>query len=195
MQSLTDRPRYQTDFGVSWALLPTLLLGALLAAGGVAWAFKFAFVHGWYLIFLLPAVGGLALGGALYWLVGKAHCRNHWLAGAVGGTAGLLAFLGYYHLCLIDFLPPGQAWRVDLLPQYISFRLQTDVAEEVGRANVGQQPKKPFMGLNWYTFSAELLMMGCFAAGLAWNRARRGYCAELGQWMQRDVALFPPYSS
>src|SRR5437764_4309027 len=149
MQSLHDRSRYQTDSGVSWPLVPTLLLGSLFAAGGVAWLLKFAYVHDWYLIFLLPALGGLALGGVLYWLVGRAHCRNHWLAGAVGGMAGLIAFLGYFQLCLIDLLPPGAAWRLDLLPKYISLRMQTDVAEDVGRARAGQEPKKPFAGLDW----------------------------------------------
>jgi hypothetical protein len=176
-------------------MLPALLLGGFLGAAALAWSLKVAYMHGWYWIIILPALGGGALAGLLYWLVGASHCRNYWLAGSLGVTAGLVAFLGYYHLCMVQFLPAGSIGRVDLLPRYISFRLRTDAAEDVGNANVGNQPKKPFIGLNVYTFVAELLIVAGLPAGFAWKRARHAYCPELAQWMRRDVALFPPCSS
>ncbi|HEY7326847.1 MAG TPA: hypothetical protein VH592_04365 [Gemmataceae bacterium] len=195
MPTVEERSRYESDFGVSWLRLPVLVAGALLAAVAVAWGLKLAFVHGWYLIILLPVAGGAALAGVLYVLVGWTHCRNYWLAGSIGVLVGLIAYLGYYHLCLMDLLPPGNAWRVDVLPKYIQLRMQTDVAEEVGKPRLNPQGKKPFAPLNYFGFACELLMVVGLAASFSWNRARRAYCMELGQWMQQDKALLAPHSS
>src|SRR5262249_37383356 len=131
MPTVEERARYQSDFGVSWLRLPILTAIALVTAIAVAWCLKSALVHGWYLIILVPGVGGALLAGVLYALVGWAHCRNCWLASAIAVVAGLVTYLGYYHFALVDALPAGNAWRVDLLPEYILIRLQTDVAEDV----------------------------------------------------------------
>ncbi len=194
MNPLHDRAQYRSDLGVSVLRLPMLLAGALLAAGAVAWALQFLFFHGWYLLFLVPMAGAACLAGALYWLVDGAHCRNHWLAGLLGMTTGLAAFLGYFHLCLVQELPPGHALRIDLLPDYIAFRMKTDVARDVGRPDRGNQPEKPTAGLNWYTFVFELAVMVGFPAVAAWRRSRRAYCPELRCWLERETALFPAHS-
>src|SRR5262249_32011916 len=127
----------------------------------------------------------------LYTLVASTHCRNAWLAGTLGALAGLVGYLGYYQLCLAHRLPAEFVGRVDLLPRYIVFRMNTDVAEGGGRPPL-DQPRKPFVALNWFTFAWELLMVVGAAAGLAWTRARHAYCPELGKWMQREKALLPP---
>ncbi len=195
MRAIEERARYVPDLGVDWLRLPAMVGLAAVAAVTLAWCLKCAFVHGWYLIFLLPMFGGLALAGVLYLLVGWARCRNRWLAGCVGILAGLIGYLGYYELCLLDLLPPRLASRVDLLPGYIAFRMQTDVAEDVGKPNVGRDPKKPFSPLNWFTFACELAWVVGAAGGVAWARSRQAYSPELQKWMQREKALLPANSA
>ncbi len=194
MLTVEQRARYRPDLGVAWLRLPVLIALALVAAVGLAWGLKVAFLNGWYFIFLLPGLGGLALGGVLYALVGWSHCRNRWLAGTVGILAGLAGYLGYYELCLLDALPPALAWRVDLLPTFIAFRMQTDVAEDVGKPDNAQAPQKPFAALNWFAFACELGMVVGAGAWFPWTRARRAYCRELGTWMRREKALLPTSS-
>jgi hypothetical protein len=195
MQPLATRPHYETDSGVSWPRVPVMVGAALLAASVIGWLFKSAFMIGWYLIALLPAVGAAALGGVMFAVVYWSRCRNRWLAAVVAAVAGVVAYIGYYHFCMVDALPPGAAARFDLLPSYIEFRLQNDVSEEVGKPNVGQQPKKPTFGLNLYAFIFESLIMIGFPVGFAWRAATRAYCLELDQWMQRDLTHFPVQTS
>ena len=112
MRPLEHRSRYESDSAIPWPLLPILIGGALLAAVAVAWLLKFAYVNNCYLIFLLPGLAAIALGGFMFALVYWTRCRNCWLAGAVGSVAGIVAYLGYYQFCLIDLLQPGNTWRV-----------------------------------------------------------------------------------
>jgi hypothetical protein len=177
------------------ARLPILIVVPLVAAAGLAWVLKFAYIHDWYWVIVLPGLAGLALGGVLYAVVAWSHCRNRWLAVTVAVASGLVAYLGYYEICLLERLPPGLPADVDSLPEYISFRMQTDVAEDVGKPQVGQQPKKPSAFLNWSGFGLELLMVVGWAVGLPWRRASRAYSVELGQWMRRDKALLLANSS
>jgi hypothetical protein len=190
MLALNERARYESDFGMAWPLLPILVTGPLAAAFGIAWLLSFAYQHHWYVIIVLPAFAGLALGGVLYVFVGWSRSRNHYLAGTVGVTAGLVAYLGYYQFCLAALLPPGFAGRFDLLPRYLVLRMQTDVVKDLAEANAGQ-PKKPFAPLNWFGFAVELLVMVSLPAVIAWGRARRAYSPELGRWMRRETALLP----
>jgi hypothetical protein len=194
MNNLDDRNRYRSDQGVSLKGLPLLVAGPVLAAIAAAWALMFLFFQGWYLLMVVPMFGGLLIGAVLYLLVGWTHCRNSWVAGGLGLLAGLIAYLGYYHFCLLQHLPPGNAARFDLLPRYIVLRLQTDVTEEVGRAPVDNQPRKPATWMNSFTFLFELAIIAGFPAAIAWRRAWRAYCPELRQWLEQETALFPPCS-
>jgi hypothetical protein len=191
MITVKERARYKSDGGVVWSRLTALIVLALVAAAGVAWGLKLAFLGGWYWILLLPAAAGLALGGVLYALVGWSHCRNRWLAGTLGLMAGLTGYLGYYHLCFVDALPPGFEWRVDLLPHYISFRMETDVQQDVGAPDNGPVREKPSVFMNWFTLVWELGIVLGAAWWFPWSRSRRAYCRELGRWMRREKALLP----
>jgi len=194
MVTVQERAHYQPGFGISWTRLPTLIILAMSAAVGLAWCLKLAFVSGWYLIFLLPIFGALALGGLLHAFVGWAHCRNRRLAAAVGIVAGLVGYLGYYELCFLDALPPGAEWRVDLLPDYIVLRMNTDVSVDAALPDDAQARAKPFAPLNWLAFLCELGIVVGMCGAMAWSRARRAYCRELGRWMHREKALLPPLS-
>ena len=63
MPSLEERARYQSDSGVMAARLPILIVVPLVAAAGLAWVLKFAYIHDWYWVIVLP---GLALANQLY---------------------------------------------------------------------------------------------------------------------------------
>ncbi len=141
---------------------------------------------------LAPAVVGAVIAGVTYLAVGWAKCRNRWLAACVGALAGAAAFLGYFYVSMLHILPPGNAHRIDLFPDFIVARMQTDVIGNFGRQNNG--PPKPTVFLNWGTFLFELGICSILPAATAWTRAQRAYCAELRQWLSREVALFPPYS-
>jgi hypothetical protein len=194
MSGFDDREQYQSDQRVPAKGLPILFVGTLGGSVLIAWLLKLLFVHGWYLLFLVPAFAGLLLGALLHFLVGWTRCRNAWLAGGLGLVAGIIAYLGYYHFCLLDFIPAGNAHRLDLLPRFIAFRIQTDVAEDIARPK-DAQAKKSFPLLNWMGFLFEMGMIAGVPATIAATRARRAYCPELQQWMEQETALLAPFSS
>lgn len=192
MQTLQERDRYQSDGGIMTARLPALIVLSLAAAVVVAWGLKLAFLSGWYLIILVPALAGGALGGAIYGLVGWSHCRNRGLAAVLGLIAGLTGYLGYYHLCMVDILPPGLEWRVDLLPRYIAFRMETDVQHDVGAPDANQANDDPDTFGNWFLFVWELGMVVGFATWFPSSRARHVYYRQLGRWAKREKMLLRP---
>lgn len=57
MLTLEERPRYRPDFGVAWLRLPVLIVLGLVAAAGLAWGLKVAYVNGWYLVVVWPVFG------------------------------------------------------------------------------------------------------------------------------------------
>ncbi len=195
MLTIEQRQRYAPGVGVAWVFLPALIVLSLLAGLGLAWGLKLAYYHDWYLILLLPIVGGFALGGVLYLLVGWARCRNRWLAAALGVVAGLIGYLGYYELCLLDIVPPELACRADFLTHYIKLRMQTDVARDLGAPNDPQANQKPSAGLNWYSFFCELLMVSGRGAQAVLRMRTRGTTGLLpGTWAM-DAAGDGPASA
>jgi hypothetical protein len=146
------------------------------------------FSVGHYYPVFMPLFAGAAVGTVVAWAVAWTHCRNRWLAGAVGGVLGVVTFLGYYQFSLARALPRA-AWRADVLPKYIMFRLRTDVILSAHDVNAGQQ--EPVVVLNYVFFVADLLLLAGTGAVIPWKRASQGYCRELSQWMERESTIWP----
>jgi len=196
MQPLADREKYISDGKFHWWTLPFLIVGALITSVLAAVLLRFAFANGFYLIILAPLFAGGIVGGATALMVGLTHCRNQWVAGGIGLLAGLLTFPGYYAACILGEVPAG-FWpnaivmMPQLLPEYIQFRVESDVVEEVGKARQNQAPPSPVM--NWILFGAEWLLLTAVATGIPHTRARQAYSPELKIWMRRETALLPPF--
>jgi hypothetical protein len=191
MQSSAGRVQYQSDNSASWHLLPISIAVVILAAVGLAWLMNLAYHFGWYLIMLVPLLCGGALGGVLYVMIGFSRCRNYWLAGALGFLAGVICYIGYYDFGLREIMPPGVAWRIEMLPKYIEFRMKTDVHKDIAKPDNLAVKQKPISFMNWMTLAWELAIVVGITATMGWNRARHAYCSELGKWMRREKACFP----
>jgi hypothetical protein len=194
MQSLNERERYVSDMGVMAAGIPMLVCGSVAAAVAAGFLLSRLFLWGWYFVVLVPAVVALALGGVLHLLVGAVKCRNHWFAGLLAVSAGVLAYGGYFYFCMQTELPPPLQNRVDLLPAYVAHRMATDVQEDVGKPKA-VQPQKPAAFLNWMMAAFELAFIVGLTTSFGWTRARQAYSSGLGRWAQKEQVQSAPYDS
>ena len=193
MQAFDERERYVSDMGIMAAGVPMLICGTIAAALGAGYVLSLLFQWGWYFLVLIPALMALMLGGVLHMLVAGSKCRNHWLAGILGGLAGVLAYLAYFYFCMQHDLPPGLRNRVDLLPTYILHRMASDVQEDVGKPKIKANRPAPF--LNWMMAGFELCFFIGIPSGFGYARARRAYSRDLRRWAQKEEVQVAPYYS
>jgi hypothetical protein len=191
---IRDREVYQSDQGIRVGRVPVLFAGGLAAALASAWLLQVVHTHNMYFIVVAPLLAGLLTGGGLLILVAWSKCRNRGLATVLGLVAGLVTFLGYYQFCLVRDSGMGLQLltRVDLLPQYIQFRLQNDIVEEVGPnpAKVAPGPRAGQSIMNSFLFVFELLCC-VFPAALAANqRAGRAFSPASDRWMKKESISF-----
>lgn len=190
MSSLDTRAHYVSDQQWPIASVPMFVCSAALVAAAAGWFLSLLFRSGFYWILLVPMLVALGLGGVLHLLVGAMKCRQHWVAGAIGGMAGILAYLGYFYFTMQHDFPGAP---VGALPRYILLRMANDVIEDVGKPNVG--PKKPVAFFNWMFAGMELSFFACMGASMPWVRARRAYSVVLGRWATKEEVKLTPYAS
>jgi hypothetical protein len=181
-----DRDVYRPSGRVRWL---TFIQGTVMGAIGalfVAGAMMLAWRVGFYLIILVPIVGGLAIGGLAYGVVGQSHCRSRVLAAMLGIFLGAMGYLGYFHLAFLSQFGWHNWSRLDVLPHYIAFRMQNDQVGEVGK-----DAKQANSVENWLLGGAEFLLMCGFGAGFAVTRAQKPYAEGGRTWMKSRSAECP----
>ena len=183
---LATRDAYVADGRMRLSRGWILFLVPLVSAIIVAYLLYWLFVMGWFLIMIAPLAGGGLVAGSMAASVHLSHCRKPLLAMLIGLCVGAIAYLGYYHFTMIRLLPPGHAHRIDLLPDYVKFRMATDVQREVGRDQNGNELPSPFM--NWFTFGYEGLIVIAMAALAGRFMASRAYDANNECWLNREPA-------
>src|SRR6516162_6975845 len=96
MTSHIDRTRYRSSG--KFRVLRLLVCGliALAVAGGLAVALYQVYLRGVYVVGIAPLLAAAVGAGVVYLMIGLAHCRNRWLAGALGVVAGLVLYIGSY---------------------------------------------------------------------------------------------------
>jgi hypothetical protein len=188
MSSAEVREQYVSDGGSKRPFLPTAIGVAVVPAIVLAWLMSLAFSSGFYYFFVLPGLAGLALATVLSKVVAWTHCRNRWLAGMVAGVLGVVTYLGYYQFSLAHALPRA-GWRVDLLPRYVMFRLNTDVI--MTAHDVGPGKREPIFISNCILCALDLLTITWVPAKFPWKRATYAYCGLLERWMEREKTTWP----
>jgi len=200
---MVDTPRetraaYRPSGKAHWF---TFLPGLVVTAGAavvMAWCLYAALQKGFYLIFVAPIIASLVVAGVWYLVLTWSHCRNQWVAGLMSVGLGLLLYLGYYEVGLLDMFGPRIARRIDLLPRYIQFRMKTDVARDVHFRNdknaVQQGPDRVQQAFNWFFFGGELLIVIGIIAGAGQHCTSKVYCETCGKWMKSESLKLPPGS-
>ncbi len=149
--------------------------------------------QGWYLIGLVPLVAAMLVGAAAAAGVIYSHCRNRLLAAALGGAAGLTMYLAYYYFGMLSEVLPGNAHRLDLLPQYIRARLETDVKQDLMRPRRGNAAaQRPRLSSNVAMFVLDIACSVVVAGFVPYLRSKRPYVKDLGQWMAKEEKRLPP---
>jgi hypothetical protein len=150
------------------------------------------FVAGFYASVLMAILAALITSGIVFLYVGWAHCRNQYLAAAVGLLSGWTMYFGFYYFRMIDQAAPGVAVGLADLPDYIVFSMRTSVIRAFGdRAKAGQ-PQRPFVLGNWIAFAVEFGFATILPTAAGWRRAGYAYSRELETWMRRETAMLPP---
>lgn len=182
---------YHTSGQVAGARYGLCLMITLSIALGMAWLLYRLFVGGHYTYVYVPALLFLPVAGGLWIAVRLGHCRNVWVAAAAGVLLSVAFYLGYFHVHLVSLAGPRAIHRLDLLPQFIIHRMQSDV---IGHIEVGKPLRFERAPIHkWVLFGIELL-------GLAWGGAivsmyavcSRCYCEHCGRWMKSRRVVGPP---
>lgn len=188
---LSARNQYTPDGQMKWGRFPLLLLplpGGLLTG----MLLTFLFHVGWYLIVLASLFAGGLLALSMWLAVRWAACRIPWLAGLVGLFAGVIAYSSYFYFDMVVQIGPNAAVHPELLPDYIQFRMENDVQEDVGGGVPNRNPPKPSVFMNWLTFVYESLIIIVMAVECGRRTAWRAHDAELDCWMKREEVRLQP---
>jgi hypothetical protein len=113
----------------------------------------------------------------------------------LGLVCGLLVHPGHYHVALVDLIGWENAHRIDFLPRYLAFRMNTDVIQDVQapnrRQNQQQGKRAGDIFFSWAFFVGEMAGAVAVAVAYAWVRAGKAYCEECRKWMASTVVKFP----
>jgi hypothetical protein len=189
------RNRYRRSGKVSCTRLLPWTLVTLAVSLLMAVCLYLVFVGGWYFYIVVPGVAALPVAGAAYLAVGGAHCRNGVVAGLFGLLAAAVLYLGYFHVHFVaevgPIVGPSAIYRLDLLPRFILFRMQTDVVvDEAGKEQAAQGP-----WMNWVFFLVDFLVVIALVVGAAVARSGRVYCERCQRWTRRLMTHLPPWTA
>jgi hypothetical protein len=165
----------------------TFVVAALMALGMNA-----LYRHGFYFLVVNAVLAAVLLSMLLRTAVGLGRCRSPLLAAALGLAVGLVFYLGFYYAGMLGFIGWDNARRIDLLPKYIHFRLQTDTHHDPGDSN--RALRRPLPVFNWIIFVVEFGFVVCISTLTAYRRASRSYCENCAKWKEQEVLILPPKS-
>lgn len=183
---------YQSSGRVRWGALFPMAVATLAAAAVMAIVLYWVFRAGFYFIIVVPALAA----APLFFLVPRAvtvgHCRSRLVGGLLGLVAGAILYLGYYHAGLVDAIGIENVHRVDILPDYIRFRMATDIGKDFPpRSPSGDEESSDEFG-NWLAFVLELGLIAGLLAWLGVKRSGRAYCETCRNWMSQALVTLPP---
>ncbi|MDB6108666.1 MAG: hypothetical protein JWR69_416 [Pedosphaera sp.] len=192
--TLDGRHAFKSSGKVNWVRFIPWAALAWIVSVGLAMLLYFLFTWGFYFVLLIPLLVSLGVAGMVLLAVQKGHCRSRLVASLLGLATGMTLYLGYYYAGMVDALGIESVARVELLPSYIAFRMQTDVIrhEHSPKRDRDEATTTGSHGMNWFMFAAEFCcIIGISCAG-GFRRAGKPYCEKCQGWMNRETTKFKP---
>lgn len=185
-----QRESYRSSGKVRWLVFLPGLVVITAFTMVMSLCLYLAFGLGFYLVFIAPIIAALMGAGLWNLILMWSHCRNYRLATTISVLLGLLLYLGYYHVGLMDAFGVQNVHRIDLLPQYILFRMETDVVRDAHdlRPAPAQGPDTVQQIFNWVFFAGELACVIGMFVGVGAQRASKAYCETCRKWMKSETA-------
>jgi hypothetical protein len=191
---LIGRTHYSSSGTVNWVLFVPWYFLALILSAALAAFMHLLFRWGHYYILIVPMVCALAVAGLGLLAVGRGHCRSPLMGAVGGGLAGLILYLGYYYVGMVDDLGRDSAGRPQLLPEYIRFRKQIEVTRDTHAPSPDEdRPRRRSSGntvMNWLVFGGEFVFVLALTGGVMYRRSRKAYCEGCKCWMTRAATHF-----
>jgi len=177
---------------VSWGSFSAFYALTLLVAALLSWAMYASFAAGWYIMVVMPAIAALLVSAMLTMTIRVGKCRKPLAAGIGGIIAGTVLYLGSYYCGMVALTGVENAWRVNLLPAYLTWRMQTDLHRNVGRPDPGGGEREPDPVMNWIFFGLEFATVLWLTGLLVRRRAMKPFCERCDAWKQQDLNTYPP---
>jgi hypothetical protein len=194
----TYKPSGRANFSDLWPYLIVLTMVACLAAT----IFAILLDQGWYALILVPLFPVVIQCLIVRQAVFDCHVRNPLIAfGLVSSTLSLVYF-GSFHVD--QYRRWDVDWyRVNLLPGYITFRMETDELEKHENKVFLPKPISPGkhervvpfsppriqFTLNWCLHILDYCLIALVPGCVAWQAARRPYCEAAGMWHTEEQML------
>jgi hypothetical protein len=200
-----QRPVYVSSgrFVLSDLLVSAFFLSgiALLIASILAWLTSQEF-YGVGSLWFFPAS---IVGGLVWRTVAATKLRNRLVGFVLGFFVGTIVVMGTYHIDQCSRW--GVGWeRIDRLPGYITFRMETDgwiihkhaaifvpVPEQAGI--VPWQSPRVRWNWHWAGFLGEFIFLICLPGMVGLLRAKRPFSEELDAWFSQESLIISPDSA
>lgn len=220
-EELPNREVYRRSGRFHPLLLPIAFAIGSIGALVAGLFLMFCFQVGFYLLVIMPLLGGAIASSAVLFAVHFGKCRNRFLGGFLGLLAGTIAYASYYQFDMAynfsrdpqipGFQPPSfweLAPRVDVLPHYVELRLRSDRVGKAGEEQDEQihqagQPKpegndpqqlirQTIPFMNWATFALDVILIVLPPIVIGAGFANRPFAEGVKRWMKTHTVVLPP---
>lgn len=185
------RASYRESGEADWPVFIFWSFVTLLVSLVLAIFMHVLFVHGMYLLVMVPLIASLGVGFLAGYAADAGKCRNYKLVVALTILASIILYFGYWYISMLATLGGNFYYRIDLLPRYIQWRMASDVIREVGHsAHPVRTQTGVDVGFKWFFFAMEVVFVPFSALGIASIRASRAFCENCQTWMEKHRTTF-----
>src|SRR5262245_1023306 len=165
MEVRNDRTTYQRSGRVAGLRFWPMAIVVLLVAVGMGYLWFLAYDAGHGYLIVTPAIMALPAAIAAFFAVRIGHCRNRFVAAALGIVAAAVLHVAYFHFDRVDRDGRDAIFRLEPLPAFVQERMATD---GVGRP-IGFLPHTELY--NWLYTAANFVAIAFCIGGLAVYRS------------------------
>ena len=189
MDALAKRGESRPSGGVNWVAFLACAALTLIISMGLAVGLHLLYLAGWYSYVITPGLVAIPLAIVANHAVKLGQCCNRAAAVTLGLAAGLALYLGQFHVHFVSLAGPEFLGRIDMLPQFVIQRMNTDqVVTDSGTLAVSPLYK-------WLAFGLDAFIVLLATTIGALGPVGGPFCESCRCWMKTKAAILRPASA